>query len=275
MSEVLRASDAGYDAGGRRLVDGCNLCVAAGELVVVVGPNGAGKTTLLRLLTGETRPTRGAVFYDRRNIESMSPARLAAKRAVMAQAQTLSFPFTVLDVVRLGLDGVGRAETRLQRERRVERALCSADVTHLAGRDFQLLSGGEQQRVHFARVMAQLDAGRGSEKRQILFLDEPVASLDLCHQLALMDAARAVAADGAAVVAILHDLNLAASYADRLVILQAGRIAAQGPPRAVLDQRLLHDVFKVDLKLESCARTGLPFMLPQSHGRIQPPVLSQ
>ncbi len=266
---VIIGRDLTFSVRGRALVSAANLGVAAGELLVVVGPNGAGKTTLLKLLTGELAPSQGDVRLDGVRLGDMAPWRLAAKRAVMAQAARLSFPFTVAEVARLGVDGVGRGLTTARRRAIVDLALAAADVATLAGRYYQTLSGGEQQRVQFARALAQLEAGRSIEARQALFLDEPVASLDLNHQLALLDAATREAARGAAVIAILHDLNLAATYANRLVVMSFGEIVADGRPAEILTRDLVARVFGVDLPMSE-APQGAPFILPQHHAGRSP-----
>jgi iron complex transport system ATP-binding protein len=185
----------------------------------------------------------------------------------MMQAARLAFPFSAHEVVALGASGVGRAISGEARDALVRDALSAADAAHLAARAYQTLSGGEQQRVQFARALAQLMAGRSVEERQILFLDEPVSSLDLRHQLALLDAALGLARRGTAVLAVLHDLNLASTYADDLVVMHEGRIAAQGAPCDVLTDDLLADVFGVSLKLGTVPPGGAPFLLPQAHRR--------
>ncbi len=179
----------------------------------------------------------------------------------------MAFPFSVYEVVRLGIDGVGRTRVRHARHALVADALATADITHLAARSYQTLSGGEQQRVQFARVLSQLKAGSSVEPQQALFLDEPIASLDLCHQFDLLDTAKAQAADGVGVLAVLHDLNLAITYADRLIVMKEGMIVAQGSPADVISNALLKDVFDVSLLIET--RDNMPCILPQSrlHGR--------
>jgi iron complex transport system ATP-binding protein len=206
------------------------------------------------------------VSYDGAPIATLAAWRLAAMRTVMAQAARIAFPFTVAEAARIGLDGIGRALPPSRRATIVAEALETADIAHLADRSMQRLSGGEQQRAHFARALCQLAAGRTIALRQALFLDEPVASLDLKHQFALMDAARRLARQGLAVLAVLHDLNLAAAYADRLVVMKDGAIAADGPPGHVLDRRLVADVFEVDALRAHPALGSLPFILPQALG---------
>ncbi len=254
-----------FSAGRRELVSDASLDLLPGTTTILIGPNGAGKSTLLKLITGELRPAGGEVLLDDAPLHAIPAWRLACQRAVMAQHARLAFPFTAYEVARIGVDGVGRALSRQRREALVGECLAAAGVIELASRNYQTLSGGEQQRVQFARVLCQLEAGRSVTQRQALFLDEPIASLDLCHQLALLDMARAIAARGVAVLVVLHDINLALTYADRLVVMDRGQIVAQGAPAATLDDALLRNVFKVELSLGRAPAAGLPFLLPQQH----------
>jgi iron complex transport system ATP-binding protein len=264
-SPILSGHGVGFLAGGRSLVTEANLALAGATTTILIGPNGAGKSTLLKLLTGEIKPAAAEIRNAGEPLAAVPAWRLACLRAVMAQHARLAFPFSVYEVASLGTDGIGRALTRQRREAIIGESLAAAGVIELAGRRYQTLSGGEQQRVQFARVLCQLEAGRSVAERQVLFLDEPIASLDLCHQLALLDMARSIAARGVAVLIVLHDLNLAVTYADRLVVMDQGRIIAQGPPARTLDDALLHQVFKVDLSLSRAPAPGLPFLLPQQH----------
>ncbi|AMJ63798.1 iron ABC transporter [Bosea sp. PAMC 26642] len=252
-------------AGGRALVAEASLDLMPGSVTVLVGPNGAGKSSLLKLMTGEAKPSAGTIAIEGEPLHAVPPWSLACRRAVMAQHARLAFPFSVYEVARLGVDGIGRALPKARREAVVADGLAAAGVLDLAPRPYQTLSGGEQQRVQFARVLCQLEAGRSVSARQALFLDEPIASLDLCHQLALLDMARTVAARGVAVLIVLHDLNLAVTFADTLVVMDQGRIVAKGAPSETLSDRLLADVFKVGLSLGRAPAHGLPFLLPQQH----------
>lgn len=266
---LIEARGLSFRAGGRDLVREASLELAPGTTTILIGPNGAGKSTLLKLMTGEAKPSGGEIRLDGEALAAIPAWRLACQRAVMAQHARLVFPFSVYEVASLGVDGIGRAMTRLRREALVGESLAAAGVLDLAGRAYQTLSGGEQQRVQFARVLCQIEAGRSVASRQALFLDEPIASLDLCHQLALLDMARAIAARGVAVLIVLHDLNLAVTYADHLVVMDQGQIIAQGAPAKTLDNALLRQVFKVDLSLSRAPAPGLPFLLPQQH-RVMP-----
>jgi iron complex transport system ATP-binding protein len=263
VSALFEAEGAGYAAGGRMLVREAGLALEPGRVVAIVGPNGAGKTTLMKLMTGELAPHAGAIRSLGAPLGRIPAWRLACRRAVMAQSTRLAFPFAVHEVVRLGIEGLGRARAPEAALSLVAEALERADALALAGRDYQTLSGGEQQRVQFARALCQLRAGASVEAAQALFLDEPIASLDLCHQLALLDAARDLARHApVAVLAILHDLNLAAHYADHLVVMDQGAIVAAGPPAAVLDPALLRRVFRVAMAMPA-GPPPMPFVLPQ------------
>lgn len=242
---ILTLEVVSLTVGGRRLVDAVDLELRPGTLTVLVGPNGAGKTSLLRIAAGEVRADGGRVLWDGVDLRDIPVHRLAAIRTVMSQSTEVGFSFRVEEVVELGVAGIGR---RLPEERRgsiVAAAMIAADVAGLVGRDVRSLSGGERQRVLFARSLAQLEAGARVVERRALFLDEPVASLDLSHQIALMEAAARVARGGVAVLAVLHDLNLAAAHADRIAAMRDGRIVRVGPPEAVLDDALLADVFSL------------------------------
>lgn len=248
---MLEARDVALARGGRPVLAGVSLALATGELVALCGPNGAGKSSLFALLSGELSPDAGTVTLDGRPLAALSAAALAAERAALEQSPSLSAPFTVRALVGLGLSAVPRAaldETAL-----VARAIAAAGVADLADRPADRLSGGERARAHLARVLAQLWAGRAAGAGRYLMLDEPTASLDIAHQLALMEAARAEAEAGAGVLVVLHDLNLAAAFADRVALLDAGRIAAAGPPAAVFEAARLSAVYQTPIVVERTA----------------------
>ncbi|MCE4222189.1 heme ABC transporter ATP-binding protein [Methylobacterium sp. C25] len=265
MSEhaLLTATELSFRIGERTLVDGISLSVEPGALHVVVGSNGAGKSTLLRILCGELSPTQGRVAYGTEAVADIPAWRLAGLRAVLPQSARLAFPFSVAEVARIGLDGIGHGLSRGDRATILSDALRHADMLHLAERAYQSLSGGEQARVQFARVLCQLAAGRTVTQRQVLFLDEPTASLDLRHQSAILETVHTLCRGGVGVVAILHDLNLAAAYADRLLVLDGGRLVAEGRPAEILRDDLIAAVFGVDWPVGRTPPTGQPFILPR------------
>lgn len=251
---TLRAAGVTVARGTRTVLEEVDFEVAAGEVVALVGPNGAGKSTLLAALAGELAPTAGAVELDGRPVGAWSALDMARRRAVLPQSHTVGFPFTAREVVAMGRapwSGTGRDRDD---DTAVEAALAAADVAHLAGRAFPTLSGGERARVALARVLAQDTA--------TLLLDEPTAALDLGHQEAVLRLARARAEAGAAVVIVVHDLGIAAAYAGRVAVLDAGRVAADGPPRAVLTTALLSAVYRHPVEVIDHPVTGAQLVLP-------------
>ncbi len=232
--------------GGRLLLDRVDLALAPGEVTVLVGPNGAGKSTLLSVIAGGRRPSAGRVTLHGRALADWSPAERAARRAVLSQSVSLAFAFRVEEVVRLGLPaGVARPTA----DRIVADALARVGLAGFAARDCTTLSGGEQQRAHLARALVQLAAPGAARGPGYLLLDEPTTGLDLAHQLLVVEIARAHAAGGGGVLAVLHDLNLAALAADRVVALDRGRIVADGAPADVITDRLLADTYRVGLRV--------------------------
>ncbi|MEN3930799.1 heme ABC transporter ATP-binding protein [Microvirga sp. W0021] len=244
---ILEAQNLSYVLHRKKLIDDINIAFNEGELTTIIGPNGAGKSTLTRLLCGELRPTHGSVVLNGHNIHTIAPWRLACMRAVMPQASQIIFPFSVSEVVSLGVAGIGKNLSKEKRRQIASYSLEQADISHLKDRVYQTLSGGEKQRVHFARVLAQLGAGQSLETKQILFLDEPIASLDLKHQLQLLNETKKLTEKGLTVIAVLHDLQLSADIADRIIALSHGKVICSGLPSEVLTQQRIEDIFEVSL----------------------------
>ncbi|PSJ59709.1 heme ABC transporter ATP-binding protein [Pseudaminobacter soli (ex Li et al. 2025)] len=260
---MIEATDISVSIGSRRIISDVNFEVRPGEIAAIVGPNGSGKTTFLKALTGDL-PYSGRVVINNRDMAGLKPWEAASMRAVLPQSTALSFPFTVHEIVKLGLMS-GRSGALASEERNLpERALARVDLDGFAGRFYQELSGGEQQRVQLARVLCQVWAPVLDGKPRYLFLDEPVSSLDIKHQLIIMDIARDFALRGGGVVAILHDLNLTAMYADRIFVMHRGRLAAAGTPQEVLSDDLISQVFECGLKVGRLPAGNTPFVLPQS-----------
>lgn len=244
----LQIDTLGIQRRGRRLLDGVSLELQPGELLAIVGPNGAGKTTLLSAMAGDLTPDCGAVRLDGRPLAHWTPLALARRRAVMPQASRLGFSLAVRAVAALGRAPYrDRADAAADTEA-VHAALLAADILHLAERAYGTLSGGEQQRVQLARVIAQLDLDAAAAA-PVLLLDEPTASLDLAHAYGVLQLARRLAARGVAVAAVLHDLSLAYRYSDRVLVLKDCRAEALGDPRHVLDAALVRRVFNIETQV--------------------------
>lgn len=221
---------------GAELVCNVSVDVPTGTLVAIVGPNGAGKTTLLRLLSGDLRPTSGRVTYDGIDASTLAVRDLASSRSFLEQRQERVIEFSVRQVVEMGRYvyrndiAVGPMEDR----RAVNDALYALDLTDLERRSVASLSGGEQQRVALARVLAQ--------ETPLILLDEPTTALDIAHQEMVTTLLRTLARSGRTVVAVLHDLNTAAAF-DRMILLERGRVAEHGAADDVLDPRRLTRVY--------------------------------
>ncbi|MET8855882.1 heme ABC transporter ATP-binding protein [Streptomyces sp. NPDC004579] len=239
--------------GGREVLRGVDVTARAGEVLALVGPNGAGKSTLLAALAADLPAAEGVVRVHGRPVRDWSPAELALRRAVLPQSATLSFPFTVEEVVRMGR--APWAHTRRDDDAAVGAAMAATEVTAFAARPFGALSGGERARVALARVLAQ--------RAPLLLLDEPTAALDLRHQELVLRVCRERARAGDAVVVVLHDLGLAAAYAHRVAILCAGRVAAHGRPVEVFTDGLLTDVYRQPVEVFPHPRTGAALITPK------------
>jgi iron complex transport system ATP-binding protein len=219
----------------RDVVDIPNISINSGLVTALLGPNAAGKSTLIRCLAGALKPKRGDVLLDGENLHRMSARTLAQKLAFVGQENSELFAFTVRELVMLGAEVNSNAKKSASD--RAEAAMASMDLNDLAERNLLQLSGGERQRAAIARALAQ--------QTPYIFLDEPTAHLDLRHQAALMNALQDEARTrNVAILIVLHDLNLAAAFADRLILLADGKIAADGPPTHVIDCEIIQSVYR-------------------------------
>lgn len=254
---MIRGEKLTFRAGGRALVDDVTVEVEAGKFVAILGPNGAGKSTLLKMLCGQLRPHDGTITFDGKPLSDWNPMELARQRAVLPQSTTVPFNFTAYEIVLLGRSPHGDASKC--RDMAME-AMKWTECDHLADRIVNTLSGGEMQRVNLARVLLQIGLEPGTFRR-LLILDEPISSLDPAHQHGALRVARRVAHEGAGVLVVLHDLNLAAQYADHIILMQSGKIVAQGTPEDVFQPQLVRDVFSIDVAIVRHPQTGTPAML--------------
>lgn len=237
---ILSAHDLCFTYGQRLILENIGFELQRGEWLTIVGPNGAGKTTLIRCLLGLLRPTRGEVRLEGKPLSALSRWEIARRMALLPQNSEVPFGFTVRDIVAMGrTPHLGRFRPMAEQDQTiVEQALAATETANLADRPVTQLSGGESQRVFLARAFAQ--------DTRILVLDEPTTNLDLFHERTLLDQVRQRKEQGVAVVAVLHDLNLAARYSDRILALSSGRMAALGTPEETLTAELIHTIFRVE-----------------------------
>ena len=257
---MLDLTDISVRLGRRQVLQGVSLTVRAGEVLAICGANGAGKSTLLKAILGEV-PATGLVRLNGIDIAEARPFSLARLRAVLPQDSEVAFGFTLGEVV-----GMGREAGDCATWPDVDAlALAAVGLQGRGGDDIRSLSGGERQRGHLARALAQVWEPVSPQGPRWLMLDEPVASLDLGHQLQVMRLARSYADAGGGVVAIMHDLNLSAMFADRMAFLVDGQLAAVGTPAEVMQQDLLEAAYGCRIGLNRAPGIG-PWLLPQACG---------
>lgn len=259
---VLRAEGVTVRIGGRVLLDAVDLDVHSGEVLALVGPNGAGKSTLLGVVAGDTAPESGRTVLDGTDLRAWRLGDLARRRALLTQANSVAFPFSVREVVAMGRAPWTGLPDGDDDELVIDESLAATDTTHLRLRTFPTLSGGEKARVSLSRALAQ--------RTDILLLDEPTAAVDLRHQETVLELARSVADAGGAVVVVLHDLALAAAWADRMVMISDGRVRAQGAPAEVLTPDLIHEVYRQPVLVHRHPVTGDLLITPDRRGLRRP-----
>lgn len=242
---MIELRNVSYRRGNALLLDGIEASLPQGELTVVIGPNGAGKSTLLQCMARGIEPTQGELLFAGAPLAGFSWRDLARQRAVLSQQIDLPFPQNAVDVVQLAR--ISHGSSPHDDRAIVEHALRRAGVFHLAARDIQTLSGGERQRVHIARVLAQLWESIEASLPALLLLDEPVSALDLLHQRELLSLLRTLTARGLTVCCVLHDLNLAALYADSIWVMRQGRLHARGSRDEIVQADLLSAIYGVEL----------------------------
>lgn len=257
---MLRVESVSYEAGNRFLLKDISFSIRKGEMVAVLGANGAGKSTLMKILCREKQPSSGRVLFNDRNLQEYSAKELAGKRATLYQQNAVTMAFTVSEVVMMGRYGHYTREPAAVDIRAMDETMDICGISHLAGRSMLTLSGGEQQRVHLARVLAQL----WDNKEALLLLDEPVSNMDLQYQHQTLAIAAALATRGFMVIAVLHDINLAAQYTDRILMLKGGRKWWDGSPMEVLTSQHIYTAFAVHAQVETDPKTLITHVMPES-----------
>lgn len=256
---MFAARQVGFRVGRKEIITNCSVAVRPGVFTAVVGPNGAGKTSLLKVMSGESAHHTGQVVINGRDIRHTAKKEMARLRGVLPQHTALNFPFTVEQVVAIGR--YPHPTTREENESILEEVLALTGLDSFRGRIYHTLSGGEQQRAQLARVLAQVWDRAAFPK--YLLLDEPTASLDMARQHSTLQVARQALHRNMGVLAIVHDLNLAAQYADELVMMKGGRVVAQGPVAEVLTERLIEDTFEHPVAILQSAE-GHPVVCPHA-----------
>ncbi|MEX1036382.1 MAG: heme ABC transporter ATP-binding protein [Sneathiella sp.] len=242
---MITAENIGYKIGPKQILADVSAAFDKGKVSAILSPNGAGKSTLLKCLTGSLKPDTGSIFMDGKELQHYSLADLSRKRAVLSQANPISFPFTALEIVLMGRNPYELDQSAALNAEIAMAALDMMDAWHLRDRSFPTLSGGEQQRVQFARVASQIWEQEGA----YLFLDEPTSALDLKHQHQLLDLVQSLCRQhGLAVIIVMHDLNLAYHCTDHCYFIKDGRIQDSGESRRLINAELISEIFDLPLK---------------------------
>jgi iron complex transport system ATP-binding protein len=253
---VIKCENVSVVRGESTILQDVSLHASQGELIAILGPNGAGKSTLLGVLAGDLIPNSGTVSFGEEQISSLTKRELAQRRAVLPQQVTVSFPFSVEEVVEMGR---GPKQTGTDQDL-IEMAMKRVDVLEMRSRLYRSLSIGEQARVSMARILAQ--------DTPLLLLDEPTAVLDIGQQEKLMRIVRSLVDDGRTVIAVFHDLNVAMSFADRVVLLQRGKQVAIGAPRKTMTAEALSNIYEHKIDVITVNDDTGPIVIPSSRDRI-------
>lgn len=272
---MLRIDNVSYRIGSKQILAGITTTFAPGLLHVIVGPNGSGKSTFLKIFSGELMPDTGVVYYDDIRVAHGNKILLARHRAVMSQLPELHFPLRVEDIVLMGRYPHFNFQPSKKDTAICRQAMERVEIMSLSGRDYLTLSGGEKQRVQFARALAQIwePAGSPTESQvsppqpvdalpsRFLFLDEPVSSLDIHYQHQFLQIARSLVKENIILVAVLHDINLAMQYADRILFMKEGSIAAEGTSPDIVTADLIREVFNIPVQLLENPHGPAPVMV--------------
>ena len=249
MSLILK--NISYKAGDVNILNDVSLSVEKGEIVSLVGPNGAGKSTLLNILTGDINPDSGEVFYENFNLNELNILDRSFYRSVMSQSQQIVFDFSVKEIIEMGWLDKGNAQFSEHFDQAVLDISSVCQLDNLLERKFNRLSGGEQRRVHFARTLLQLWRPSDSMDPAYMLLDEPTANLDLYFEIKLMEIIKKKAVDNVGVFLILHDLNLAAKFSDKIALINKGKIVSYGTPREVLEPNILEEIYNLKMDVDA------------------------
>tara|TARA_Y100000996_G_C22557495_1_gene656080 strand:+ start:4020 stop:4793 length:774 start_codon:yes stop_codon:yes gene_type:complete len=245
----IKAKSIFWEVDNKRIIKDISLEISLGEVVSIIGPNGAGKSSFLNVLSGDIKPTSGSVSFDETNLKDISIQERSFMRSVMSQSQQIVYDFSVKEIIEMGWLDRGIASYSGNFKEAVMKVASECSVHDLLEQKFNTLSGGEQRRVHFARTLIQLWRPSNSHDPRYMFLDEPTANLDILHEQNLMKLVRSKAMEGIGILLILHDLNLAAKYSDKLVIFKNGSLIKSGSPEEVLQSKVLTEVYGLDMEV--------------------------
>lgn len=256
---MLEAKNISFNVGKKVILRDISTSFPPGKLTVILGPNGSGKSSLIKVLSGVIKKYKGEVLIKNQDIISFSELERAKFRSVLLQSIEVSLPFKVQEIVMLGRYPYIRRQTTNRDNEICFSALKTCGVSHLKNAIYANLSGGEKQRVQFARILAQIGYDN-KEIPKILFLDEPTNSLDIKHQISLLDIAKDFAKKGNTVIVVLHDLNLAMDYAEHIIFLKEGSKIAEGKKEEVMTESFLKKIYEIEIEIFEDKTTNKKFI---------------
>ncbi len=239
-----------YSVRDFEIVKDISIEIMPGELLTVLGPNGSGKSTLLKLISGDIIPTKGEIFIDSEPLKTISIKRRALKRSVMSQSQQIMYDFSVEDIIKMGWFDDLKNKGKLNFINILEDISSVCEISHLLNRSINNLSGGEQRRVHFARALIQLKNDLNNQDNKYMLLDEPTANLDISYELNLIKTLKKEVLNGIGVFLILHDLNLALNFSDKVALLKKGRLVEFGQPTKVFNDKTLSEIYDTPISVD-------------------------
>jgi iron complex transport system ATP-binding protein len=258
----IEAQSVSVSIRGKTIVQEVSLSVKPGQFVAIVGANGAGKSTCINVMSGDLQPERGTVTLNGKPLKQWDSKSLAKMRAVLPQSSLLNAPFTALEIVLMGRSPHIRGIEQPEDYAIARQALAAAQVANLEQRSYTTLSGGEKQRVQLARVLAQIWEPLENGQPRYLLIDEPTNNLDIAHQHSTLKIAKRFAEQGVGVLAILHDLNLAAQYADQVAVIQEGQVLANGAPDVVFTPEIIQEAFHISVTITRHPHMDCPLIIP-------------
>lgn len=243
---MLRVQDIRFKVGHKVILDGIKGSFKKGQLSAIIGPNGAGKSTLLKTISEEISAQSGEVYWEQKELNKLSPQEQSKIRAVFGQENQVTIDFTVEEIVSMGRFPFTAHKDMIHNASIIEEQLALCGIAHLRKAKYQKLSGGEKQRVHLARVFAQVAK---SNEPTFILLDEPLNNLDIRHQFEILELTKTYVSKGNTAVLVIHDLNLAARFADHILLLDQGEVVAQGEPKEVYQEKILSDLYHIDVQI--------------------------
>lgn len=255
---MLQVNKLSYTPRNLKILNQVELAVDKNEVLMVIGPNGAGKSTLLSLLANEIEAHQGEIFFKGRYLQQWDMGALACHKAKFSQEHNSDIGLTVCDIVLMGRYPYFQAQPEKKDLEIVERWMKMMEIDHLKQQNYNLLSGGEKQRVHLARVFTQLENGKAEK---LSFFDEPLNNLDVRHQYRILEQIKNFSKAGNAAVVVLHDLNLAAQFADQVVLMRKGEVLAQGKPEDIFKEELITQAYDFPCSIVTNPLTKTPLIL--------------